>query len=163
MAVIGVSEGRDTYKDTGTPIIPHFSLEQAKPWMDKGVIELFSHTYDMHQGDLDPAGHRHSVLQLEGESEADYLAALKADFSRSAQQLEGVSAPALAYPHGRYSEQSEQAARECGFAVTLTTREGGNTVTSGKPESLYLLNRNYVKEETSGTDLIALLQQVTAQ
>ena len=161
IAVIGVSEGKDSYKDTGTAMIPHFSLQQAQPWVEKGVIELFSHTYDMHQGPLDPADHRESVLQMEGESDADYAAALRQDFSRALAHLAGLSAPALAYPHGMYSEQSEAVAHSCGFAVTLSTQTGGNTVTFGDPESLYLLHRNSVTQDITGRKLVALLDKLT--
>lgn len=158
VAVIGVSEGKESYKDTGTPIIPHFSLDQARPWVEKGVVELFSHTYDMHQSALDGADYRLSVLPREGESDVDYRSALALDFAKSAAQLGDMCAPALAYPHGRWTEEAEKAAKEAGFAVTMTTQPGTNTVTSGDPGSLRLLNRNYVEDSTTGADLIALLE-----
>ena len=163
VAVIGVSEGKDTYKETGVPIIPHFSLEQAQPWVEKGVIELFSHTYDLHLGDLDPEGHRHSVTRLEGESDEQYLEALRADFDRSMAQLAGLGVPALAYPHGEYSEIAEQAARDAGFQITMTTETGINRITPGRPEDLRLLRRNMVTNRETGADLVAGLEAMAMQ
>ena len=47
--VIGVSVGKNTYKDTGLPMTPHFTWEQAREMADSGLVSLQSHTYDMHQ------------------------------------------------------------------------------------------------------------------
>lgn len=49
IAVIGVSIGHTTYKDTGIPIMPHFSLEDARPWVARGVLTVTTHSYDMHK------------------------------------------------------------------------------------------------------------------
>lgn len=48
IAVIGVSIGHTTYKDTDIPIMPHFSLEDARPWIKRGVLTVTTHSYDMH-------------------------------------------------------------------------------------------------------------------
>ena len=77
IAVIGVSIGRTTYKDTDIPITPHFSLEDARPWVARGVLTVTTHSYDMHQVTaVDGAGCRRGVLQMRGEAEPDYIAAL---------------------------------------------------------------------------------------
>ncbi len=47
--VIGSFFGSDTYKDTDMKIIPHFGMSEAQEMVDSGVIEIQSHTYDMHQ------------------------------------------------------------------------------------------------------------------
>ncbi len=49
--VIGTSFGSETYKDTDMKTIPHFGLSEAKEMVDSGVIEIQSHTYDMHQSE----------------------------------------------------------------------------------------------------------------
>ena len=46
---IGISVGKDTYKDTEIPITPHFTWEQAVEMANSGLISLQSHTYDLHQ------------------------------------------------------------------------------------------------------------------
>ena len=46
---IGVSVGKDTYKDTGISIIPHFNWQQAQEMASSGLVSIQSHSYDMHQ------------------------------------------------------------------------------------------------------------------
>ena len=46
---IGVSVGKDTYKDTGISIIPHFNWQQAQEMASSGLGSIQSHSYDMHQ------------------------------------------------------------------------------------------------------------------
>lgn len=93
IAVIGVSIGHTTYKDTDIPITPHFSLEDARPWIERGVLTVTTHSYDMHQVTaVDGAGCRRGVLQMRGEAESDYIAALTQDYTRAQEQLAGHAA-----------------------------------------------------------------------
>lgn len=154
--VIGVSAGRDTYKDTGVPITPHFSWEQAARYAD--VIEIQSHSYDMHRSsELDAGDYRYGAIQTPGESENDYIAAFRQDFLKSKEEIEqntGARVTAYAYPHGLYTNLSEVLLSEMGVKVTLTTVEGVNTIVKGLPQSLYSLKRFYVGEETDPQELI---------
>lgn len=114
IAVIGVSIGRTTYKDTDIPITPHFSLEDARPWIARGVLTVTTHSYDMHQVTaVDGAGCRRGVLQMPGEAEPDYIAALTQDYTRAQEQLAGLPGtplPVFTYPNGAYSELGARAA-----------------------------------------------------
>ena len=47
--VVGSSVGKDTYKETGAPILPHFGLEEIEEMEKSGLISVQSHTYDLHQ------------------------------------------------------------------------------------------------------------------
>ena len=48
--VIGVNEGRTAYLHDGKELKPpRFSYEEASEWVNKGVLDLQSHTWDMHQ------------------------------------------------------------------------------------------------------------------
>ena len=48
--VIGVNEGETIYVHNGEPLSPpRFSYEEAAPWVEKGIIDVQSHTFDMHQ------------------------------------------------------------------------------------------------------------------
>lgn len=118
IAVIGVSIGRTTYKDTGIPITPHFSLEDARPWVARGVLTVTTHSYDMHQvAAVDGAGCRRGVLQMPGEAEPDYIAALTQDYTRAQEQLAGLPGtplPVFTYPFGAYSELSERVLQALG-------------------------------------------------
>ena len=98
--VIGINEGESLYAHTGAPLSPErFSYEEAAPWVEKGVLDLQSHTFDMHQ--LAAYGHssRDGMLRLEGEEDGAYVRALRAQSSQKA-EFPDLSPQALkdAYP-----------------------------------------------------------------
>lgn len=156
VSVIGCSIGRDTYKDTGIPITKHFTLEEAEPWIEKGIITLASHTFDMHQVEYDGDGRRYGVLQKDGESEEEYLKVLSADHKKMSKILGDVTT--LAYPQGAFSELSEVFFAQNGVNVTFTTEWGNNELVKGIPQTLRLLSRITVEESTTGDELIKYIE-----
>lgn len=159
IAVIGVSIGRTTYKDTDIPITPHFSLEDARPWIERGVLTVTTHSYDMHQvAAVDGDDCRRGVLQMHGEAEPDYIAALTQDYTRAQEQLAGLPGevlPVFTYPFGAYSELSERVLQELGVQVTVTTEGGANRLVKGEPETLRLLHRIHVWRGTKPDMLLS--------
>lgn len=159
IAVIGVSIGHKTYKDTDIPITPHFSLEDARPWVARGVLTVTTHSYDMHQvTTVDGAGCRRGVLQMPGEAEPDYIAALTQDYTRAQEQLAGLPGtplPVFTYPNGAYSELSERVLQALGVQVTVTTEGGANRLVKGEPETLRLLHRIHVWRGTKPDMLLS--------
>lgn len=159
IAVIGVSIGRTTYKDTDIPIMPHFSLEDVRPWVARGVLTVTTHSYDMHQVTaVDGAGCRRGVLQMRGEAEPDYIAALTQDYTRAQEQLAGLPGkvlPVFTYPFGAYSELSERVLQEQGVQVTVTIADGANRLVKGEPETLRLLRRIHVWHGTKPDMLLS--------
>lgn len=157
--VIGWSVGKDTYKDTGAAIIPHFSYEQAREMMDSGVMDIQSHTYDMHQWRPLEENGREGVLPLGEESTQEYEQALAADLVLAREELTqgtGQEPQALAYPFGLYTRQSEAAAAEAGFRVSFTTRMQASVLRRGDRESLRLLGR-YSIDDCPAQRVLALL------
>ena len=161
IAVIGVSIGHTTYKDTDIPIMPHFSLEDARPWIKRGVLTVTTHSYDMHQiAAVDGNDCRHGVLQMPGEAEPDYIAALTQDYTHAQEQLAGLPGkvlPVFTYPFGAYSELSERVLQEQGVQVTVTIANGANRLVKGEPETLRLLRRINVP---AGMEPDALLSSI---
>ena len=159
IAVIGVSIGRTTYKDTDIPITPHFSLEDARPWIERGVLTVTTHSYDMHQiAAVDGDDCRRGVLQMHGEAEPDYIAALTQDYTRAQEQLAGLPGtplPVFTYPFGAYSELSERVLQELGVQVTVTIANGANRLVKGEPETLRLLHRIHVWRGTKPDMLLS--------
>ena len=159
---IGVSVGKDTYKDTGEAITPHFSYEEAREMTASGTISIQSHTYDMHQStQLDEAPVRVSAVPLEGESEADFMAVFRWDMERSMEEiLEGTGEPvtALSYPNGAYTTLGQALCRELGLKATFTTENRTNVLIKGLPQCLYGMGR-YNVEEISGEELLALIEK----
>ena len=145
VAVIGCSIGKDTYKDTSAPITPHFTLDQAKPFVKKGTLEIISHTFDMHNvTTLDGEDCRVGMLPLENETAQEYKNALEKDFDKLEKTLKSTfKTPlyALAYPYGWYSEELESFLKDRGILITFTTNHGTNELSVKNEDSLRLLNR----------------------
>ncbi|MCC8123105.1 MAG: polysaccharide deacetylase family protein [Oscillospiraceae bacterium] len=160
--VIGVSIGKDSYKDTGVSMVPHFSLEEALPWVERGVIEIGSHSYDMHQvAERDGADCREGVYMLDGEREDDYIAAFRADTQTSVEEIErtlGTAVTVYAYPYGFYTDLTEVLLSEMGISVTLTVDEGINTVVEGLPQSLRAMKRCNISSEITPEEIVNYLK-----
>lgn len=157
---IGINAGQEVYFHTGEPLSPpRFALAQALPWIESGVIELQSHTYDLHQRESYGISGREGALPLPHEDEAAYRLALTEDaeeyqalFSREL----GQELTALAYPFGFCCDLSEDIFAEQGIRVTFTTTHGSNKIRIGRPGSLRQLNRYTITDHLSGTDLLDL-------
>ena len=160
---IGVSVGKDTYKDTGLPITPHFTWEQAREMVQSGLVSIQSHTYDMHQwAEFETAGGgeclRPNVLRQPWETPGEYARALQADLDRSRQDIEenvGEPVVALSYPGGSYDELSESLLQEFGILCTLTIHPGKAQLLRRVPQCLYGLNRFYVKASTTEEEFLS--------
>ena len=160
---IGVSFGKDHYKDTDYTITPHFGADEAAEMTASGLISIQSHTYDMHQWppyETDSAV-RENILQLPGESEESYVQALTEDFTRSRALLEGATGQpvdVLAYPAGQYSTLAQVTLQSLGVHVTLSTNPGVNTVVKGLPQTLYAMLRFAITEDISPEALLDMIR-----
>lgn len=160
--VIGCSVGKDTYKDTGVAMRPHFSLEQAREMMDTGLITIGSHSYDFHEVEgRDPDPIRQCILRREDETEEAYAAFLREDCRRQNELLRpilGGDVDILAYPYGAHETLSEILLQEAGIYATVTISPGINTIVKGIPQSLLCMNRFNIDESMTGEGLLALLE-----
>ena len=162
---IGVSVGKDTYKDTDHAMTPHFGADEAREMVDSGLISVQSHTFDMHQWPPFEAGNaqvRETLLPFDGEADADYEAAVEADFAESRELLESITGQpvnALAFPEGAYVTLTQDALRSAGAELTFTTVRAVNTVVKGLPQSLCAMPRFGMTESTDMTALVAELEQ----
>ncbi len=160
---IGVSIGKDTYKDTDHAMTPHFGAAEMQEMVDSGLISIQSHTYDMHQWPPFEDGNdrvRETLAQLPGESDADYEAAVKADIQQSQQAIEpitGEKVNALSYPEGAYGTLTMDALRSQGIELTFTTQPGVNAIVQGLPQTLYSMHRITMTEDTNMDEFLAEL------
>lgn len=160
--VIGVSVGKDTYKDTGKPITPHFSYEEAGEMVANGVIEIQSHSYDMHNNKELDIDFRQGVLKKDGETNEEYIEAFCSDFQKSERGILdnlGSKVISYAYPNGYYATLSEVLLSKMEVKITMTIEEGMNTVIKGLPQSLRAMKRYGIHEGISGEGLVELLEQ----
>ena len=154
---IGVSVGKDTYKDTEHAMTPHFGADEAREMVDSGLISVQSHTFDMHQWPPFEDGNaqvRETLLPFDGEADADYEAAVEADFAESRELLESITGQpvnALAFPEGAYVTLTQDALRSAGAELTFTTVRAVNTVVKGLPQSLCAMPR-FGMTESAGYD-----------
>ena len=162
---IGVSVGKDTYKDTDHAMTPHFGADEAREMVDSGLISVQSHTFDMHQWPPFEDGNaqvRETLLPFDGEADADYEAAVEADFAESRDLLESITGEAvnaLAFPEGAYVTLTQDALRNAGAELTFTTVRAVNTVVKGLPQSLCAMPRFGMTESADMTALVAELEQ----
>ena len=162
---IGVSVGKDNYKDTDHAMTPHFGADEAREMVDSGLISVQSHTFDMHQWPPFEDGNaqvRETLLPFDGEADADYEAAVEADFAESRELLESITGQpvnALAFPEGAYVTLTQDALRSAGAELTFTTVRAVNTVVKGLPQSLCAMPRFGMTESTDMTALVAELEQ----
>lgn len=158
---VGATFGSDTYKNTDKSIIPHFGSEEAAELVQSGVMEVQSHTWDMHQAvQYEQGVPRTSVNPLAGESEEDYLAALENDIRTSIALLEasGERVFALAYPNGVMTDEAAAVFAEHGITVTFSTEYRSNTLVRGLPQTLFGLGRYTVTDSMTGEELVRLLE-----
>lgn len=161
---IGCSVGRSMYKDTSYEMLAHFSYEQAVEMMASGVIEVQSHTYDLHQWapyEPEDAVVRSTAGQLEGESEEEYKAVLLRDMSCYAAEYEqrtGRSLYALAYPQGDFSVLTEEIVHEAGIAVTFDDDpKRRNLLIPSEPQTLHAMSRLNIYEDITDEELLCHL------
>ncbi len=168
IAVIGCSLGKSVYKDTGREIIPHFSLQEAEPWMAHGTIHLNSHSFDMHQvKEFDGTDCRKGVLPFEGESKESYAAALKKDFETSVALIDEDSAEkgilVFTYPYGLHHPWSEQILGELGVVVTVAANHGIAQLVREDPQSLRKLPRINVTDDITPEQLLEIIAPALAE
>lgn len=162
---IGWAIGKDKYKDGKSEMFPHFGFEEAREMLASGLIEVQSHTFDCHQNPLLEDGvARESVLPFENENDEQYEKFLTDDFYSFDTALfagTGQHTYALAYPHGDYSEKSEEILSSLGVLVTFSTEyDKPNTVTQGEPKSVMAMCRFTVSEYISSSELMKMIDGV---
>ncbi|MBR0113698.1 MAG: polysaccharide deacetylase family protein [Firmicutes bacterium] len=154
---IGVSVGKDSYKDTGRKMNPHFSADEAMEMISRGLFRVQSHGYDVHEVEgLDPDPIRIGVLPREGETETEYVDFLKED-ARTMKRIllsMGEQQGVFAYPHGKYTELSEVVLAGEGIWSTVTTQEKIETVVKGLPQSLMAMGRFSMEKWVTADQLL---------
>ncbi len=158
--VIGLNEGQKFYPHSGEILSPpRFAYEDAVPWIEKGVITIQSHTFDMHQRESYGFSGRDGVLMLKNEPELKYRAELQKDLEASRQSLLdglGVEMKAIAFPFGLTNSIANGEVKKAGVKLTFVTEHGISTAVAGNPNSIYCMKRITVTDAFTGEDLIGM-------
>lgn len=156
--MVGIIEGETKNPHTSEKLLTrHFSYEDAQKWVEAGVIDLQSHTYDMHHLISYGTSRGDGMLAAENESSGDHFKKISADCKAFAADRKGrvdTELVALAYPYGYYTNEIDEFLENEGIAVTLTTEERINALITGNANSLRKLGRFNVLDKTSGTMLV---------
>lgn len=162
VSVIGMSIGRDTYKETGHKIIPHFSIEQGKEMIASGFVDIQSHTFSMHDAPSLENGHyRDGANKKAYDTQESYQLAMTKDHQKMIEIINEKMLGdmlVLTYPYGYYDELSEAVLKSQGILATVSVDSGINTIQKGK--GLYQLKRLNV---TENTDLKAILESISIE
>ena len=129
------------YTDDYAAADPHADSYSYLTWEDvgklaaSGIVEIGSHTYDLHSC----SGGRRGCAKLAGESAEEYCSMLSADTGALRTELHekcGIEPFVFAYPFGALCSESLPVLRDSGILMTLTCREGMNSIVRD-PQCLY--------------------------
>lgn len=156
--VIGSTVGNLTsYKETGGKITPHFTVTQGRVMQNSGVIDLQSHTYNMHQFEgMDEGEIRPNVMPLATETRLHYAIALRADLKQEREVLAEMGSydmHVMAYPYGLSTAYTDKVLQEEGIDITFTTWPGQNYVRQCHEEDMIEMHR-WRMNETVDTDTL---------
>ena len=129
------------YTDDYAAADPHSDKYSYLTWEDisalaaSPMIEIGSHTYDMHSR----TNGRNGCAKLDTETNEEYAALLRSDIGLLRTELHlncGIVPAVFAYPFGDLCKESLPVLRDSGILMTLTCREGMNYITR-EPDCLY--------------------------
>jgi len=156
MAIIGTETDHYTRIDMEGKIKrhPHMTWNDVKNAADSGLVEISSHTYDLHG--------KNGVRKLKRESTEDYRKRLLGDLDKFAETLKdniGISSNALVYPLGIFSSSSDEIIREAGYLASLSCQEGVNTLVVGDEDCLFGLKRYLRPPNRSSEEIFAKFEE----
>lgn len=132
----------DFYSELGETPNNNYSCltwAQIKELIESERIDIGNHSNNLH----DPQK-RLGIIKASGETDAQFLQMVYNDLQslqdKMAQEI-GYTPKVLAYPFGKFSQLTEDLAKDMGFLVTLTCAERINVITKGDAQSLYGLGR----------------------
>ncbi|NIR61024.1 MAG: poly-beta-1,6-N-acetyl-D-glucosamine N-deacetylase PgaB [Gammaproteobacteria bacterium] len=109
---------------------------QVREMVDSGLVEIASHTHDLHrgvlgnpQGNLQPAAVTRRYDREAGayEGDARYRERVRGDLRRSVELIErrtGRRPRAVVWPFGRYTRAARNIARDLGMPIAMTLESG---------------------------------------
>lgn len=131
---------------------PLMNWEQIREVYSNRLVEVASHTYDLHKGiQYNPSGNVGSAVRVLAydpytgnyETEDMYRARLERDFKAQEDLFKrhlGFVPRVIAWPYGRYNAISIEIARGRGFVISFTLEEGFARV-----DNQYEINRNLIE------------------
>ena len=163
--VTGWTSGESVPPDDDPTVARHEFLtwEQIKEMQASGLVEVASHSHDLHGGILaNPFGNTQPAVNTRRyrdgryETAIEYAERIRADLSRSSDLIAehvGVRPRVMTWPYGAYNSTVVDIATELGMPITLTLDSGKNSLDSLSAVSRHLVQAN-PEVHTLGFDLL---------
>lgn len=149
------SVGRDEFILNDKKIIPHFTWDQGKEMVESGIIELGSHTYDLHNPEGFSYGYENScgygIGKIEGEDQEDYYSRIYEDIKKSKDLMEerlGVKVDSFAYPYGIYNDTVIELLKELNFETAFITES------DEEDKSIFEMRRKIISNKIRIEDIL---------
>ena len=152
--------GTVSYAGKQVPRSKFLSLKELKEINNSGLVEIASHTYDLHHGIIgNVQGNDMPALTTfeynrgtnQYESEAHYLNRIKSDLAKNnawIKQHTGKSPRIIVWPYGRYNSVAQQMAKSLGMDIAITLDDGENIELQAVDSirRIYLINNPKIDE-----------------
>jgi len=149
------SVGRDTFILKDEPLNPHFSWDQGREMIQSGLIQLGSHTFDMHNSPGVSYGYEDicglGLEPIDGENEEDHYKRIYSDLEKSKALMEenlGVGIDTIAYPYGKYNDTVIQVVKDLGFKLGFIVED------DGPDKSIFEIKRIPVRNDKKMQDIL---------
>lgn len=129
--------GTVDYDGTPQPRSNFVTWEEVREMQRSGLIEIASHSYDLHrgvlanpQGNTQPAAITRRFANGRYEADEAYLKRIRDDLARNRDLIvrkTGIAPRAIVWPYGRSNGAAQQIASELGMPVGMTLEDGSNT------------------------------------
>lgn len=147
--------GKVPYGSIPLPRDRFLSWEQVRTLDESPLVEIASHTYDLHKGVVgNPMGNEQAAAVTSiwnprsgYESEAAYIERLRGDMARTQQRFQeqlGHSPRIMVWPYGAYSQAALNIAAEYGMDYTFSLLGEPNQLS----DSMSAMNRYLIDQET---------------
>lgn len=118
----------------------NLTWDEIKELCDGGIIDIQSHTYDLHEN----SDGRSGLKKKKSETFEQYSEFLTADALKMKEKMieyTGKVPVAIAYPFGSYSKESAAILKSCGIKMAFTCEEKVNVIKKAESEWLFGLGR----------------------
>ena len=132
----------DEYTENGDHNLSYSYLnwEEIKALCDGGVIDIQSHSYNLHKNSEGRSG----MKKKKSESLKQYSEFLTEDMAKMKIRMKehiGKEPYAIAYPFGSFSEETKDIIRNYGFKMAFTCEEKVNIIKKSESDWLFRLGR----------------------
>ena len=160
--------GTVLYADKLVPRSKFLSIKELQEVSGSKLVEIASHTYDLHhgilgnnEGNMMPAltTFEYNKNTLQYESDAHYLNRIKSDLVKNNAWIKkhtGISPRVVVWPYGRYNQVAQSMAKALGMDMALTL----DGVENSEAQTLDSVGRIYLIDNPEIDDFVANLRDL---